>query len=153
MLQTPCPNCQMAVGYQEASAGGLIGCPHCGQTIRTPADVPQRTIPDVRTAAPMLPNKARKSNDTSYSAAVFGVIFFLAAMGAFMVRIGYSDSLRFGGRFQSDNAIGATANAAEQLAGQPSFGNPDMLLIGSLLCWLIWSIEKLRLGGAPRSGD
>jgi hypothetical protein len=112
-----------------------------------PAAVQQSGGPQQSSPAPVAPTKPgpAKLGGAGFRAwlGVLSIVFILAGLVS-LDRSRFDPKSHFGPRFQTDNAMGATANALEYMARQDQSSSAAQWFMLALLCWLIMSVERLR---------
>lgn len=169
MPSIACPKCQSVFAADHEQP---VACPKCGQRLPAPkpppvvASVPDYTLGPVieretsqpPIEAPVPAALARRAFNSPMStgeqqwnatgptgAGVFGGFFIAASILMFLSGLGpgFSPGYSYGSRFQTDNAVGATANALEYLAQREHSVRPGEVFIAGLLMILIGRVGRV----------
>jgi hypothetical protein len=136
--------------------GKMAKCPKCGVAVKIEAIPPSPEPPKIEPPAVVVaveikdePKREHKSEGGFFSdlgtfvLMLMTIAFFITAF----VNLGQSFDLHpeydFHNRFQSDNAVGATANAVERLAATRN-GSIATWVIAALLCLILLNLGGLR---------
>lgn len=140
---TECPHCRKGVKYGDKHAGLSVNCPSCKGEFVIPAAAEVATESVVAAIA---------VTDTEPRDPVGAIVVVIAlivgvACGFAWFFAGSSDmNYSRARRFQEENAVGATANAAEDIASRLRDTAPTMMLptIAGLLCLVLIVLERIR---------
>jgi hypothetical protein len=153
-----CPRCKAKTRFAASDTDQTVTCPSCGYQTTVPAKKPT-PLP----ASPSPPTPESQADQTPQPSPVVrqrmqrpptlpggGFRAFLLTISAIFIFVGFSSVSSFSrysqtrNRFQTDNAVGASANALEHLAERGSSADTAQWFTLALLCWLVASVERLR---------